>query len=230
MSCYERLVPFERFVTGADLQKVATTWEAGGLLEEGWTNIPDHMCAVAAIGLAMYRNLTPEDPSSIAKACLIHDAFKRREVEAKKASKGDPRVLDEMAAKQKLFLLELGWPPVAVSATNAVGHTALRRFFFTLQLGKISILDKIVHLADSLTEESDFPQLEVRMAKLRIRYERLQAEDPKNYGLPAERTMFGVQEEIAFRLLAEFGDRMRLQPRRFHELCIEDANLILGRS
>jgi hypothetical protein len=216
------------FISEETLGKVQSTWTKGGLLDAGWTNIIDHQCAAAAMGAALCGQVGDRHTiNDVVTACLVHDAFKRREIEATRAAQGDPRVLDAMAAEQNQFLTDLGWPTIIVSATASVGHTSLERFYRNPT--SVTVRERMVHLADALTEGDQFPTLEVRMANLRQRYPTLQATDPTYYGLPAGRTVFGVGEQIAFSLLAEFGDRTGLQPRRFHEECIRGANSILMR-
>ena len=83
--------------------RVRRTWRQAGLFDEGWSNIIRHCVAVAAAAMVMAEKmLLPSDELDLAvDAALVHDAYKRLEVEAKKKAKAAGEdvasVLDQMA-------------------------------------------------------------------------------------------------------------------------------------
>ncbi|MFH1367368.1 MAG: HD domain-containing protein [Patescibacteria group bacterium] len=212
--------------TGA-LERIQATWEEGGLLDPAWENVCAHMSAVAAIGMAIANLTGLEKPYRVVCAALIHDAGKRREIEAVKAVKvqnGDVAAeYDRQAKAQEDFLHNMGWPNDFIAASQSVGHTSLQAF---LEWEHLSDLCQIIHLADDLTAGSDFPDLAERMANNRKRYPEIDQQGKSRYQLKGN--TFDVQEQIARELLGYFAQVARLSEESFYQKIVEKAKARLA--
>lgn len=207
------------------LMKIHETWKHGGILDTR-SKFVEYACAAAAYGLATIGLLEwPDVEIDTALAtCLVSNAHAPRYCEYVAQPDYDRSPAAELALRRS-FLQECGWDEAVVDAACLTGHTGLSRFFHAYNVVKPH--EKIAHLTYAVTHGTTYPPLDERMALLRQVFSKLQQGDPRTYGLPKWRTIIGVQEEIAFRILAEFGDRVGRQPLTFHQHCSTRAQAIL---
>lgn len=227
LSMHESLVPFQTTLTKGQMERILKTWEDGGLLDHDWANVPKHMAAVGAMTMAIAEMIAPDQAGSALLASLLHDAYKRREKEAINAAQAADRDVsaeyDKQAKTQGRFLLDHGYNRAIVEAAQSVGHTSLWEF---LNNPNISLLRKIVHLADDLTDGNSFPPLEISMQERRKRYPTIHKDGPTRYRLPG--FTIDVQERIANDLLNEFSNRAEMPTEIFYDSIVERAKEILS--
>lgn len=131
---------------------------------EGWRNVVEHELveAEASDVLAESLGLSQSDRDTLRVATLLHDSFKRREIEALKEL--SIKEYDESAKDQSEYIASLGYSSQVVELTKAVGHTSLPDFLANYD--SIPLIKKIMHYVDDITKNNDIVLLDQRMDAL----------------------------------------------------------------
>jgi hypothetical protein len=150
--------------------------QKGGILgtgdgNESWRNISEHVLTegVVADVLAEALSLSPIDRKKIVKAAILHDWYKRREIEAFKKFGGYEGYLKAGAEDGKL-LREYGVPEELIELAHSniprpdeVNNTN------TKSLASRSLLEKLMHYIDIITDNTDLVGYDVKIGLARTK-------------------------------------------------------------
>jgi hypothetical protein len=139
----------------------------GGILSEpsqGWENVFFHCLSEALTVKFICEKIPNLESESLVLAAFLHDAYKRREVEAVDGTgSGAPMAFLEAEAAGKNRLRALGYPEKVVGLQAAFGDLAARQIY----LGEISALEfRLLHYVDDVTHGDQIVSVEERMAAL----------------------------------------------------------------
>lgn len=123
---------------------------------EGWRNISEH-CLVEAVMADVIAEKLNLDRDKIKVAALVHDWYKRQEMEI--AKKDKVRGFDSADSEDKKKLLELGYPEDIINIAHSVGHTSLKR----MQEDGVTTEEQVMHYIDSITVGSEISTLDKRI-------------------------------------------------------------------
>lgn len=141
-----------------------------GLLPEteGWYNIVRH-CLLEAAAMEIIADelkSSKKDKDTLVLAALIHDFYKRRELELIKKEGDSIATLEKAEKESARILLEHGLDPKLVKITDAIGITKLDR----IKDPSCSIAEKIMFYVDSITRHDEIVSLKTKVASLPARY------------------------------------------------------------
>lgn len=178
-----------------------------GLLpkKEGWGNISEHCVveAAAAEVVADSLGLSEDLKRKLVQAALLHDYYKRREVEKARAAKNSATSFDEAADESKRILLERGIDKDVVTIADSAGHTSLSAMQDLLQrsdeLNDVEKLQMVFHYLDDITLNTDIVPLDLRIDMLENnpKYVKLNESGREIFN---GRKMFDVQREVGQRI------------------------------
>src|SRR3989344_2508618 len=124
---------------------------------EGWRNVVENELveAEAADVLAEMLGLSTEDRQNLRTAALLHDVFKRKEIE--EYSKLGAEGFDKAAVEQARFIRDIGLSEEIVGLTESVASTSLSKFInrdgkFVDNYDQIPQTEKILHYIDDITK------------------------------------------------------------------------------
>ncbi|MGE0174263.1 MAG: hypothetical protein AB7T49_15810 [Oligoflexales bacterium] len=131
---------------------------------EGWENVFFHCLSEAVTVKVLCDEISDLDTSSMILAAFLHDAFKRREVEAVDRSQiNKPQAFLESEAAGKTWLRSLGYDDAVVHLQTAFGDTAARKIF----LGEIDDFERrLLHYVDDITHGDQIVPVDQRMTTL----------------------------------------------------------------
>lgn len=171
---------------------------------EGWRNVVEHELveAEAADVLGEKLGLSQEERRNLRTAALLHDVFKRKEIE--RASAIGPSAFDQAAGEQAGWIRSLGYPEEIVILIESVGHTAFKEF--VTNFDSIPISRKIICYADFITLDSNIVSLAERIDYLEKRpdYKELNESGISVFG----RTYFEVMREIGAKIEEEIAPKL----------------------
>lgn len=135
----------------------------GGVLgmdakKEGWRNVSEH-CLVEALEADILAEKMGLDPKKLKTAALIHDWYKRREIEA--VNKLGPEAHNTSIVEDEKLLKELGYSDEIISISKSVGHSSLAH----MQEESVTLEEMVMHYIDDITAGSEIVRLEDRMSK-----------------------------------------------------------------
>jgi hypothetical protein len=140
----------------------------GGILDEsedtGWTNVLFH-CLTEAMAIGVLADTLPElgTRETLQQAALVHDAYKRREVEEMRKKPKEIDILYTTDNDSKDWLRVLGYPEEVIELQEAFGNNAARRIF----QGEITDLTRrTLHYIDDITQDDRIVSLETRLSAL----------------------------------------------------------------
>lgn len=178
-----------------------------GLLpkSEGWSNVIEHELveAEAVDVLGEKLGLSDEERQNLRTAALLHDVFKRREIE--KARKEGPQSFDESAVEQVEWIRSLGYPEEIIELIESVAHTSFEKF--DKDFNTISTARKIIHYVDDITLGNNIVSLNERIASLEANHEYRKLNE-RGKEVFNGKTYFEVQREISKKIEAEFAPRL----------------------
>ncbi len=166
--------------------------KAGGVLgreNAEWRNVSEH-CLTESVGADVLAEFLGADRTKTVKAALIHDWFKRREVEAMKkfgagtghktTSEEDEKLLREYVVDEEVIRIARSNIPARIDPEY---------------LHSRPIEEKIMHLIDIFTSNSDFVSIEKRYELLEKKP--LNIEFSESFKGQFGKALFEVQKEIA---------------------------------
>lgn len=142
-----------------------------GLLskKEGWRNVSEHCLveAVAADCLAEELQLPEDDKEKLVTGALLHDFYKRQEIELMSArGKTSMDVVREAEDKGTEYLNRKGIDPEVIKIINSVGASPVDYF----ETKEPTMEEKIMHYVDDITDGNDFTYLKDRLDRVAKRY------------------------------------------------------------
>jgi hypothetical protein len=182
---------------------------------EGWRNVVEHELveAEAADTLGEMLGLSTEERDRLREAALLHDVFKRKEIEeyAPRGIEG----FDQNSEDQAEFLRNKGVPEVVIALTDAVAYGSLYTFIdssgqFVPHFAEIPEAVKIAHYIDDITKGSRLVPLSERISALKAnqKYKELDERGRQFYGGMSN---IEAQEFVSRRIEAEFSERLGIE-------------------
>ena len=188
--------------------------------KERWRNVVEHMIveAEAVDVLAEALGVSDIERKNLYTSALLHDVYKRREKEI--ATEKGASGYDESARLQAEWIRSLGYSNDIVEMTESTGHASLVRF---QDLDQISVVQKIIHYADDITQGNDLVSLDQRIDGLEANpsYKEINQKGVEVLG----RTYFVVQRETSKKIEKEFADKIGLEDPTQLPLWIRDRIL-----
>lgn len=168
----------------------------------GWRKVSEHCLAesVAADTLAAELNLSVKERQAMVTAALLHDFYKRRELEAEKQS--GAKGMEQEMEHARVILEERGLSQDVIRLIDAVEHTALERI---ARDPKTSFTEKLMHYLDTVTMESDIVSPGERIDYFERRYHDIGEQgreifNGKSYWEVEREVCRAIEQEIAQRL------------------------------
>lgn len=144
--------------------------EQGLLLKkEGWRNVSEHCLveAVAADCLGEGLNLPKESREKLVTGALLHDFYKRKEIELMRTSgKTSMDIVKEAEDKGTEYLNLKGIDPEVIKIINSVGASPVDYF----ETKEPTMEEKIMHYVDDITDGNDLAYLKDRLDRVAKRY------------------------------------------------------------
>lgn len=175
-----------------------------GLLprKEGWGNVTEHCLveAAAAEVIAEKLGLNKDMKEKLVKAAIVHDFYKRREIEGAGKSGNGMAAFDESVAESDEILKRKGVDETVCLVAGSSAHTSLGGMELVVEnmdrLDDVGKLRAIFNYLDNVTLNNDLVELDTRINLLESnpRYRRLNEEGREIFN---GRTIFQVQRSIA---------------------------------
>jgi HD superfamily phosphodiesterase len=177
----------------------------GGILGRGnkeWRNVAEH-CLTEAVAADVLAEHLSADRSTLVSAALLHDWYKRQEVEAMKVSgaksghvvtlEEDKRVLGERGVNERV---------ISVAHSN-IPETADHR-----ELAARSLEEKILHFVDVITSGSDFLSVDERFDVLELKPRNVEFSESfrERFG----KSLYELQRELGHIEQEEFEKKLGL--------------------
>lgn len=131
----------------------------GGVLgrgNEGWRNVAEH-CLVEAVGADILAEALGVSPERVVSAALLHDWYKRREVEAMKQI-GGGRGYEKTTREDDRLLREYGISDEVIR----IAHANIPESADAEYLARRPIEEKIMHFLDLVTSGTEFIDVDTR--------------------------------------------------------------------
>ena len=163
---------------------------------EGWANVSRH-CLVEAVAmdvLGRELRLSEKERSNLVQAALLHDFYKRKEIELMKKEGDSMATVVEAEEGSNIILNERGTDPQIVLLTNSVGGAQIER----MKKIETTLPEKIMFYIDNITDNDNIVGLKNRIANLPSRYP-----DIAKTGI--YRRLLEVSEEIQGELAGKVG-------------------------
>ncbi|TSC75816.1 MAG: glycosyltransferase [Parcubacteria group bacterium Gr01-1014_31] len=134
-----------------------------GQLTGEWSNVADHCLTEAAAAdiLAELLQLPAADRTTLVKAALLHDWYKRKERE--RVTREGQGTYDASAATSEQGLAALGVDPTVVTIAHRVGHTQCRYF---LDHPDAPLLERAMFWLDTVTHGNRIVGINERVDQL----------------------------------------------------------------
>ncbi len=178
--------------------------QKGGVLGEenqDWRNVSEH-CVTEAVGAEVLAKGLGADAQKVVAAALIHDWFKRREIEAMNkegAGKGHRMTLEE----DKTLLQSFGVSEDII----AIAHANIPAQAEPEYLDNRTMEEKIMHYMDTITSNTNYVPYQERF--------KLLVEKPRNVEFSDSykaqfdgKSLYEVQAEVADREEKEFAEKL----------------------
>ena len=120
---------------------------------EGWRNISEH-CIVESVMADVIAGKLDLDRDKMKMAALVHDWYKRQEIEGVKKNK--VKGFDSADREDKEKLLAMEYPEDVINIAHSVGHTSLKR----MQEPDVTIEEQVMHYIDDITSGTDISTLD----------------------------------------------------------------------
>lgn len=163
---------------------------------EGWSNVSEH-CLLEAVAVDVVSeklNLGQKERDRLVEAALLHDYFKRREIETMKA-RGETGldIIKEVEVQSESVLISKGVDPEVVRMTGLVGAGSLEYF----ENNDTKLDEKILHYVDDITDNIQILPLRDRVEKVAKKYPDLDKTGSYKKQLSISES---IQQELALRL------------------------------
>ncbi len=194
-----------------------------GLLpeSEGWANIVRHcLLEAAAIEVVVIRlNFSKKDRDKLVLAGLVHDFYKRRELELIKEEGDSTATLEKAELISAKILLKNKIDPEIVKITDAIGITKLDR----IKDPSCTLSEKIMFYIDSITKHDELVSLGEKVAELPSRYPDIAKTGIYPVYLKVAQ---GVEAELAAEIGLEDPSELpaHIKDRIFEDIIKEDKN------
>lgn len=146
-------------------------WHGGIFSEESaeWNNVFDHCLSEALTVDILVEAINAKkgdqalDRELLTAAALLHDAYKRREIEKVKSQPTNLALLYETDIESKEWLKSLDVKQGIIELQDGIGNNAAKNIYF----GEITDLAKrLLHYVDDITQGDTVVSLEERLAAL----------------------------------------------------------------
>lgn len=191
---------FSEFAAG--MKSDMRTLQSGGVLgkdakEAGWRNVSEH-CLVEALEAQILAEKLGLDPDKLKKAAVIHDWYKRREIEL--VEKHGPTAHDSTIAEDAELLHTMGYDDQVIKISKSVGHSALSQ----MESKDVTLEEMVMHYIDDITANTDIVMLEQRMEKneKNIKLQKLDEMTP----------FFARQREIGKKIESIIASKLGIDP------------------
>lgn len=178
-----------------------------GLLpkSEGWRNVLEHELveAEAVDVLAEKLGVSEEDRKNLRTAALLHDVFKRKEIE--RAREEGASSFDSSAEDQVNWIRSLGYSEDVVELVQSVAWTSLEEF--SRDFDTIPTARKIIHYVDDITLGNDIVPLDKRIKYIEEKPE-YKDHNERGKAIFDGRTYSEVQREISRKIEQEFAPKL----------------------
>lgn len=167
-----------------------------GQLTGNWSNIYEHCKLESQIAtfLSDTVGLSQEDKDTLVKAAILHDWYKRTEIETKNYD----------TTYSEIGLQELSVPQRVIDVAHSVGHSSL------VWIGYAELLRKLMHFIDDITSNTDITEIAERVDKVQARGHLTKLEDEMRPILDG-RSFFDVQKEVGLQIQNEIEDLCHVQ-------------------
>lgn len=177
-----------------------------GQLTDSWHNIYRHckVCGTAGYVLGNILNLEDKQIKDITSALILHDWYKRFEVEAAWAIGATG--FDDSILESKKLLSAYGISDNLVELAHCVGHSSLKEIKDSMDINK-----RIVHLIDSMISGEEIVGVSKRVEGLegQSKYKEL---NESGRAIHHGRTFFEVQREVGEGIFNELSKSVSLSP------------------
>ncbi|MBX4211110.1 HD domain-containing protein [Candidatus Parcubacteria bacterium] len=128
--------------------------------DEGWRNVSEHCLleAVMADILAEKLNLSPEQRAHLVTGALLHDFYKRKQMEMLRAD-GSRENLEKSEAQASAILEKEGYDPEVVLIANAAADT------IRMVTEQVAFIEKVMYYVDLITMNNVIGSIDVRVDK-----------------------------------------------------------------
>lgn len=179
----------------------------GGVLgkeNQDWRNISEH-CLVEAVAADVLAEALAANRDKVIQAALLHDWFKRKEIEYMKAEGGaEGSKIAHVEDENKLRELGIDEEMISLAHSN-VPESADPEYIATR-----SVEQKIVHLVDMIASGSNIISYEDRMIPVRQKPYNIEFSDSFKETYKG-RSLFDIQEELTHAEIDEFEKTIGLE-------------------
>lgn len=179
----------------------------GGILGKGaekWRNISEH-CLVEGVGADILAKYLGADRDKVVKAALLHDWYKRQEIEAMQKLGGGEGYRKAINEDERL-LYEFGIPEDIIK----LAHSNTPESSNPNYLKNRSLEEKIIHFIDLITSGSEFVDFIERQRKSEQKQKNIEFSESfreKYYG----KSLYEVQKEVGEMEQEEFEKLLGLE-------------------
>jgi len=179
----------------------------GGILgkeNKDWRNISEH-CLVEAVGADILAEYLGADREEVVEAVLLHDWYKRREIEEMQKKDGSKEHQDSLI-KDINFLRQYGIDERIIK----ISHSNIPEIADLEYLKSRPLEEKIMHFIDMITSDSNFMDFNERMAIARKKEITIDVSESyrDKYG---GKSLIELQTEVVLTEQKEFEKSLNLQ-------------------
>lgn len=179
--------------------------EGGVLGQENneWRNVAEH-CLMEAVGADVLAEKLGANREHVVQAALLHDWFKRREIESmRELGAGAGHV--KAAAEDVQLLEKMGVSPEIIE----FAHNNILTSLDSVYLSERTLEERIMHYIDAVTRNTEFVSVEARFSALEQKQQNIDFSNSfiNQY---AGRSLYSVQREFAQKEQDEFEEVLRL--------------------
>ena len=179
----------------------------GGILgkeNKDWRNISEH-CLAEAVGADILAEHLKADRGAISKAALIHDWYKRREIEKMK-QEGGGKGYQDTSVEDVNFLKEYGVDEKIIK----ISHSNIPESADVEYLKNRSLEEKIIHYIDIITSGSEFVNYEERIRIVGQKKHNIEFSESFRSQYDGK-SLFELQQEVAAIEQDEFEKALNIQ-------------------
>ena len=180
----------------------------GGILgkeNKNWRNISEH-CLAEAVGADILAEHLGADRDAVVEAALIHDWYKRREIEAMKKTDG-AFGYEKTAEEDESFLREFGIDEIMIK----LSHSNIPERADFEYLKNRSMEEKIIHFIDTILSGSEFVDFNERLRVVEQKKHNVEFSESFRDKYSGK-SLFEVQRETIIIEQQEFEETLNLQP------------------
>lgn len=175
-----------------------------GRLTDDWSNIYNHCKLEGEIAAILGRlvNLDDADSKILIKAAILHDWYKRKEIEQSKGLNATAYKKSEHESYTKL--LELGVPKRIVEVAHSVGALSVKEIIESQDL-----LKKLMHLIDDICLGNKIVEIDKRIDYNESKYPQINVEGKELF---SGKTYFEMQRKVGKQIQLEIEDILKIEP------------------